>query len=60
MNKIIIIIVLQCVVFNDITPQAPVHFLVVPKKPIVRLADADEGDEKVKDFLNLFLLIIAY
>ena len=50
MNKIIIIIVLQCVVFNDIAPQAPVHFLVVPKKPIVRLADADEGDEKVKDF----------
>ena len=49
------LMVFQCVVFNDISPQAPVHFLVVPKKPLVRLADVDEGDEKVKVCL-LFLL----
>ena len=34
----------QCLVFNDVAPQAPNHFLVIPKKPLVRLADAEEGD----------------
>ncbi|XP_034041379.1 histidine triad nucleotide-binding protein 1 [Thalassophryne amazonica] len=34
----------QCVAFNDISPQAPTHFLVVPKKPIVQLATADDSD----------------
>lgn len=31
--------------FRDIAPQAPVHFLVVPKRPIPRLAGAAPGDE---------------
>ena len=26
-----------CIAFNDIAPQAPVHYLVVPKKPIINL-----------------------
>ncbi|XP_074531376.1 adenosine 5'-monophosphoramidase HINT1 [Halichoeres trimaculatus] len=34
----------QCVAFKDIAPQAPVHILVVPKKPIVRLSEAEDGD----------------
>ncbi|XP_005093289.1 histidine triad nucleotide-binding protein 1 [Aplysia californica] len=37
----------QCVAFNDIAAQAPTHFLVVPKKPIVRLSDATESDEQL-------------
>ncbi|XP_055873387.1 adenosine 5'-monophosphoramidase HINT1-like isoform X1 [Biomphalaria glabrata] len=37
----------QCVAFNDIAPQAPVHFLVVPKKPIVKLSDAEDADEQL-------------
>ena len=24
-----------CIAFNDIASQAPVHFLVIPKKPLV-------------------------
>ena len=32
------------IVFHDINPQAPVHFLVVPKKPISRLAEATKED----------------
>jgi histidine triad (HIT) family protein len=35
----------QCVVLHDIQPQAPVHLLVVPKRLIVRLADASAADE---------------
>ncbi|XP_032409647.1 adenosine 5'-monophosphoramidase HINT1 [Xiphophorus hellerii] len=34
----------QCVAFNDISPQAPTHILVVPKKPIVQLSQAEEVD----------------
>ncbi len=34
----------QCLVFNDAAPQAPTHFLVVPKEPMVQLADAEEDD----------------
>ncbi|MDR0637845.1 MAG: histidine triad nucleotide-binding protein [Spirochaetaceae bacterium] len=30
--------------FFDIAPQAPVHFLVVPKKHITSLMEAEEGD----------------
>ncbi len=34
----------QCLAFRDIAPQAPTHFLVIPKKPIrsvTELADQD-------------------
>jgi histidine triad (HIT) family protein len=34
----------QVVAFKDISPQAPVHFLVVPKKHIETIMDAEEND----------------
>ena len=34
----------QCLAFRDINPQAPVHILVIPKKPVPRLIDA-AGDD---------------
>jgi len=34
----------KCVAFNDISPQAPVHFLVIPRKPIEMLEDVEEDD----------------
>ena len=30
--------------FHDIQPQAPLHILVIPKKPIVNVATASEAD----------------
>ena len=36
-----------CVVFDDVAPQAPVHFLVIPKKPISMIEKATQEDEKV-------------
>jgi histidine triad (HIT) family protein len=33
-----------CIAFRDIGPKAPTHVLVVPKKPVPRLAEAGEGD----------------
>lgn len=34
----------QCLAFRDISPQAPTHILVIPKKPIPRLVDAAPED----------------
>ena len=35
----------QCVAFKDINPQAPTHFLVIPRKPIRQLSVVEDGDE---------------
>lgn len=32
------------VAFRDISPQAPVHVLVVPRRPLVSVADASDDD----------------
>lgn len=39
--------------FKDITPQAPVHILVIPKKPIPKLADASSEDQALMGHLLL-------
>ena len=36
-----------CMAFADVDPKAPVHFLVIPKRPIPRLSDAAEEDKAV-------------
>ncbi len=35
----------QAVAFRDLNPQAPVHILVIPRKPIARLSEAAADDE---------------
>jgi histidine triad (HIT) family protein len=42
-----------CVVINDIVPQAPVHMLVIPKKPLPRLVDATVEDQAILGHLLL-------
>lgn len=39
--------------FKDITPQAPVHILVIPKQPIAKLADAESNDHALMGHLLL-------
>ena len=39
--------------FRDILPQAPTHVLIVPKKLIARLAEAQADDEKLLGHLLL-------
>ncbi|CAH1099910.1 unnamed protein product [Psylliodes chrysocephalus] len=34
----------KCLAFNDVNPQAPVHFLVIPKKRIPKLDDSTDAD----------------
>jgi histidine triad (HIT) family protein len=37
----------QVIAFNDVNPKAPVHVLMIPKKPIERIAAATAEDEAV-------------
>lgn len=36
-----------CMAFRDIAPKAPTHFLVIPKKEIVSLADLTDEDQAI-------------
>jgi histidine triad (HIT) family protein len=45
-----------CVAFHDISPQAPTHVLVVPRKPIARVAEASAEDQAT---LGHLLLVAA-
>jgi len=38
---------LQCIAIEDINPQAPVHFLVIPKKEIRKMTDTTDDDEQL-------------
>lgn len=43
----------DCICIKDIAPQAPTHVLLIPKKPIPRLADATESDQQLLGKLML-------
>ncbi|MGB3513754.1 MAG: histidine triad nucleotide-binding protein [Microcoleaceae cyanobacterium] len=45
--------------FKDINPQAPVHILVIPKKPIPKLADAVPEDHALMGHLLLTVKRVA-
>jgi histidine triad (HIT) family protein len=36
-----------CIVIRDLNPQAPVHLLVIPRKPIPRLSESNSGDTEL-------------
>ncbi len=35
----------EVIAFHDVNPQAPVHVLIVPKRAVPRLAEAQESDQ---------------
>lgn len=43
----------RVVAFRDINPKAPVHVLIVPRKPIPRILDAKPEDKEVLGHLLL-------
>ncbi|BAW97406.1 histidine triad protein [[Synechococcus] sp. NIES-970] len=45
--------------FRDVNPQAPVHILVIPKKPIPMLSEADDADQALLGHLLLTVKKIA-
>lgn len=48
-----------CIAIHDISPQAPVHVLVIPKKPIPRVGAATPGDQALLGHLLLTAATLA-
>ena len=49
----------RCLAFRDINPQAPTHILVIPKKPIESLAQAQDEDAALVGHLMITARKIA-
>jgi histidine triad (HIT) family protein len=49
----------RCVAFRDISPQGPVHILVIPRKPIPRIGLAGKEDEALLGHLLLTAANVA-
>ncbi|ESO93312.1 hypothetical protein LOTGIDRAFT_232738 [Lottia gigantea] len=43
----------QCMAFSDVNPTAPVHFLVIPRKPLTGISDAQYEDQELLGHLLL-------
>lgn len=43
----------KVIAFNDVNPQAPVHFLVIPKKPISMIEKAEDCDGEVRKYAQI-------
>lgn len=48
-----------CVAFNDLTPQAPTHILIVPRRHVDSLDTAQSGDKETIGHLLLSAASIA-
>jgi histidine triad (HIT) family protein len=42
-----------CLAFKDANPQAPIHILIIPKKSIAKVADAETEDQNILGHLLL-------
>ena len=49
----------KCLAFKDITPQAPTHILIIPRKPIQSLKQIKEEDQDLLGHLLLKVTEIA-
>ena len=45
--------------FKDVSPQAPTHILVIPKKPIPRLSESDAADTTLMGHLLMTVKKVA-
>ena len=49
----------QCLVFRDVSPQAPTHVLIIPKKEIASLAMIADEDQALIGHLTLVIRDVA-
>ena len=45
----------ECIVIEDIAPKAPIHLLVIPKKPIKKLSEAEKEDKVLLGHLMMVI-----
>lgn len=50
----------QCLAFHDIAPQAPVHFLVIPKKEIPGISGIGDDDKELIGHLMTVIRDLAH
>ena len=49
----------RCLAFRDVAPQAPVHILVIPRRRLMTLAEAQAGDAELLGHLLLVAAQVA-
>lgn len=49
----------QCLAFRDLYPAAPMHILLIPRKPIARLCDAEDDDQALLGHMMLMATKVA-
>ncbi len=49
----------RCLAFRDINPRAPVHILIIPKKAMAQLNDAESGDRELLGHIMLAVNRVA-
>tara|TARA_B100001989_G_scaffold87270_1_gene60612 strand:- start:90 stop:434 length:345 start_codon:yes stop_codon:yes gene_type:complete len=45
----------RCIAIEDISPKAPIHILIIPKKPIQKLSKAKQSDQ---DLLGHLMMVV--
>ena len=58
--QLILLLYFQCISIEDINPQVPVHFLVIPKKEIRKITDTSDEDEQVCLLCCFFLVHLPF
>jgi histidine triad (HIT) family protein len=48
-----------CLAFRDVAPQAPTHFLMIPKKEIANVADLADDDQQLAGHMLLKIRDLA-
>ena len=46
----------KCIAIEDIVPKAPIHILIIPKKPIKKLSEAKKND---RDLLGHLMMVVV-
>tara|TARA_B100001057_G_scaffold348965_2_gene350346 strand:- start:7797 stop:8141 length:345 start_codon:yes stop_codon:yes gene_type:complete len=49
----------KCIAIEDIAPKAPIHILIIPKKPIRKLSEAKKNDGPLLGHLMIVVTKVA-
>ena len=49
----------KCIAIEDIAPKAPIHILIIPKKPIRMLSEANAEDQALLGHLMMVVKLVS-